>query len=330
MIRKWHAGLFVLGAAVFAYLVARIGLGQLASDAGRTGLMFVPIVLLYALVYACSALAWQLTMATDRSRPSFWRTYAVTIAAGALNFLTPVINAGGEPYRVAAMAPILGRQRAAGSVILHKMLHSFAYVLVWLTAIVLAFALLPRDTSTAVLLILGAAGVLLLGVVALFMSVHRSGLLERILDGMQRVPVVRRLAALLEPRRTLLIELDQQITEFYHRHPGRFVQAILLEYLSRCIFMFELVLIIGSLGYHITYLRAFAIGGLEAVAGNVLFFVPFELGAREGAFYLLFGLFGLDPQLGLYASIVSRVRDIVWIGAGLLLIWPAAVRERTA
>jgi len=62
----------------------------------------------------------------------------------------------------------------------------------------------------------------------------------------------------------------------------------------------------------------------------VLFFVPFELGAREGAFYLLFGLFGLDPQLGLYASIVSRVRDIVWIGAGLLLIWPAAVRERTA
>src|SRR5882762_5278351 len=297
MIRKWHAGLFVLGAAVFAYLVARIGLGQLASDAGRTGLMFVPIVLLYALVYACSALSWQLTMATDRSRPSFWRTYAVTIAAGAINFLTPVINAGGEPYRVAAMAPILGRQRAAGSVILHKMLHSFAYVLVWLTAIVLAFALLPRDTSTAVLLILGAAGVLLLGVVALFMSVHRSGLLERILDGMQRVPVVRRLAALLEPRRTLLIELD---------------------------------LIIGSLGYHITYLRAFAIGGLEALAGNVLFFVPFELGAREGAFYVLFGLFGLDPQLGLYASIVSRVRDIVWIGAGLLLIWPAAVRERTA
>jgi len=63
--------------------------------------------------------------------------------------------------------------------------------------------------------------VLLLGVVALFMSVHRSGLLERILDGMQRVPAVRRLAALLEPRRTLLIELDQQITEFYHRHPGR-------------------------------------------------------------------------------------------------------------
>ena len=36
---------------------------------------------------------------------------------------------------------------------------------------------------------------------------------------------------------------------------------------------------------------------------------------------LLFNLFGLDPQLGLYTSIVSRVRDFVWIAAGLLLIW---------
>jgi len=67
--------------------------------------------------------------------------------------------------------------------------------------------------------------------------------------------------------------------------------------------------------------QAFSIGGLEAIAGNVLFVVPFEIGAREGAFYMLFKLFGLDPQIGLYTSIVGRVRDFVWIAAGLLLIW---------
>ena len=94
-----------------------------------------------------------------------------------------------------------------------------------------------------------------------------------------------------------------------------------LEYLSRCIFMVELVLIAASLGVHLGYLRAFAIGGLEALLGNVLFFVPFELGAREGSYYVLFGLFGLDPQLGVYTSIVSRLRDFTWIGVGLGLIW---------
>jgi len=326
MSRTLRLALFLLGVAVFGYLVTQIGIGQLASDAGRTGFMFVPIVLLYSLVYACSARAWQLTMG-ESNRPSFWRTYAVTISAGALNFLTPVVNAGGEPFRVAALAPWLGTRRAAGSVILHRMLHSFAYVLVWFTAIVLAFALLPRETPNAVLIMLGVVGLVLLCILALIMSAHRRGVLERLLNWMGRVPLLRRLAARLEPKRTMLVELDQQITEFYHRQPRRFVQAILLEYLSRCIFMVEIVLIVASLGYRLSYLSAFAIGGLEGLAGNLLFVVPFEIGAREGAYFALFSLFGMDPQLGLYTSLVSRIRDFVWIGLGLLLMLPAAERQ---
>jgi hypothetical protein len=147
---------------------------------------------------------------------------------------------------------------------------------------------------------------------------------------MPRVPLLRRLAVRLEPRRATFVQMDQQITEFYHRQPGRFVKAILLEYLGRCIFMLELVLIMASLGFRLGYFRAFTLGGLEAIAGNVLFLVPFELGAREGAYYVLFKLFGLDPQLGLYTSIVGRVRDFVWIAAGLLLIWMIGPRPATA
>src|SRR5882762_356671 len=331
MSRTLRLALFLLGVAVFGYLVSQIGVGQLVSDAGRTGFMFVPIVLLYALVYACSARAWQLTMGGgergDSNRPSFWRTYAVTISASALNFLTPVVNAGGEPYRVAALAPWLGTRRAAGSVILHRMLHSFAYVLVWFTAVVLAFALLPRETPSVVLIVLGAVGLALLCILALFLSAHRSGVLERLLDWMGRVPLLRRLAARLEPKRTMFVELDQQITAFYHRRPRRFLRAILLEYLGRCIFMVEIVLIVASLGYRVGYLTAFTIGGLEALAGNLLFVVPFEIGAREGSYLALFSLFGMDPQLGLYTSIVSRVRDFAWIGVGLFLMLPVAERQ---
>src|SRR5438477_12056422 len=185
MSRTLQIALFVLGASVFGYLVARIGVGQLLSDAGRTGFMFVPIVLLYALVYACSALAWQLTMG-DSGRPPYWRTYAVLVSAGALNFLTPVINAGGEPFRAAAVAPWLGKRRAAGSVILHRLLHSFTYVLVWLTAAVLAFPLLPPDTHPIVRVLLLVVLVLILGIIALFLFAHRRGVLERVRNGMHR------------------------------------------------------------------------------------------------------------------------------------------------
>src|SRR5207237_1221484 len=96
-----------------------------------------------------------------------------------------------------------------------------------------------------------------------------------------------------------------------------------------CLFMVELVLIVASLGFGIDYLRAFSIGGLEAIVSNALFFVPFELGAREGAFFLLFKLFGMDPQVGLYTSIVGRLRDFAWIAGGLVLIWVTGTRDAT-
>jgi len=53
----------------------------------------------------------------------------------------------------------------------------------------------------------------------------------------------------------------------------------------------------------------------------VMFIVPFEVGTKEGSLYLMFQLLGLDPALGVYTAIVSRLRDIAWIGVGLALVW---------
>ena len=35
---------------------------------------------------------------------------------------------------------------------------------------------------------------------------------------------------------------------------------------------------------------------------------------------------GLDPALGVYTAIVARLRDVVWMGAGLALVWLAGRR----
>lgn len=316
--------LFVLGAALFAYLVAGIGVGRLAADAAATGWMIVPIVLLFGVVHACSTQAWRLTLQDDPGRPAFWRAYAMLVAGTALNYVTPLVNAGGEPYRVAALAAWVGTRRAAGSVLLHRMLHALATLLVWLTALLLAFVLLPRDRTTAVLL--AVAATVLLSLLALLVLAHRHGLLGRVLDLMPRIPLLDRLARVIEPRRAVIAALDQQITDFYHRERRRFLAAIGCEYLARAIYMVELVLIAASIGVRLGYPLAFAIGGLELLLGNVLFFIPFELGAREGAFYLLFDRFGFDPQLGVYVAIVSRVRDLTWIAGGLFLMWAARRR----
>src|SRR5438034_11202229 len=76
-----------------------------------------------------------------------------------------------------------------------------------------------------------------------------------------------------------------------------------------------------GVGLSITFAQAYVIGGLTSLVQNVIFVVPFEVGTKEGSLYLVFQLLGLDPALGVYTAIVSRLRDLVWIGGGLGLVW---------
>ena len=333
MSRRSRLLLFLCGSAVFVYLVLHIGFNALIADAAATGWMFVPIVLLYGFVYVCSAGAWLLILADEPRRPSFGRLYAVTTAGAALNFVTPMVNVGGEPFKIAAVAPWVSTRRAAGSVIIHNVLRTLGFLLSWLTALALGFVWLPHDLP--IRLALGAATLVIAALTAVLFSGHRRGALEKTLNVLHRLPWCGRLARWIEPKREILVQMDQQIAQFYHRHPARFAGALVLEYLSRAVYMGEYYLIALSISLPIGYLKAYLIGGLVSLIQNVLFVIPFEVGSKEGSLYVLFQMLGLDPHLGVYTAIVTRVRDLLWIAAGLLLVWQAgrsgaAERSRVA
>ncbi len=328
MSRRARAVLFLLAAAMFTWLISRVGVGRLVADALTAGWMFVPIVLLYGAVCTLSAYAWQIIMSDEPGRPPFRVTLATYLSGLAINFVTPMVNAGGEPYKIAALAPYLGVARATGSVILHTMLKVMGFLLVWCTALLLGLWLLPHRPGLVATQV--GALVLVTGLALLLFFAHRNGGLERLLDLVRRLPGLRRVACALERRRSVVIGLDRQIMEFYRHDPVRFWWALALQYASRSVFMLEFVLIAASLGLHLGYLQAFVIGGLEQLATNLVFFVPFELGTREGANYLLWGWLGFDPAVGVFAAVVDRVRDLLWIAAGLLLIWFADRRRAPA
>jgi uncharacterized protein (TIRG00374 family) len=319
MSRRLQVVFFVFGAALFTFFVSRLGLAVIIADARRTGWMLLPLVLLTGVVYLCQTTASWLVLAGEPNRPPFWRLYAITLSGFSLNFITPMVNLGGEPYKVAALSGWLGTRRATGFVVLYQMLHSLAMVTVSATALLLAVVLLPEEPALRGAIAVALAGMVLFAAV-LFWA-HRHGGLERLLDLLHKLPLLGRLARRLEPQRATLALLDEQITRFYHADRRRFFLALGFEYLGRCLLLSEYFLILLSVGINIGLPRAFTIGALASLAGNTLFILPYELGAKEGALYFLFSLVGVDPTLGVYAALVSRVRDLSGIGAGLALIW---------
>jgi len=316
-------GLVAAGAALFAVLMRRIGVGTVVANAEQVGWLFLPILALYGVAYACTTTGWILAMPRG-PRPSFARTYVVTVSGFSLNYVTPLVNAGGEPFRAAAVAPWLGARGAAGSVVLHRVLHTLALLLVWLTALLLGLVLLPRSRPVVLAILAAAAGVA--AAAWLVVRGHRERMFERGLDLLHRAGPFRRAALRLERHRGALAELDRRVAELYHRSPARFAAALSCEYAARCLYMLEYWLICRGVGMPVSYATAFLLGGLSSLALNLLFFIPFELGSKEGVLYLLFRLAGLDPRAGVYTAIVSRARDLAWIAVGLALL--ALVRHR--
>jgi hypothetical protein len=325
MSRRLNLILFLIGSAVFAWFVKRVGVSTLMDYIARTGWYLLLIVLLYGVVYAMNAWSWHLTM-PEGHRPPFWRTYLIMLSGWALNFITPVIALGGEPYRAAATGAWMGTRRATGSVINYWLLHTLSHVLTWLTGILLALVVLPHTSISLVFLILGAV---VLGFITAFcFSLLREGVLARTLAFISRVPVLRRVGAKLEARRPALIEMDEQISAFYHRSPRRFFLSLGIDYLSRALGQLEYSLIFLSVGQHLGFLQAYIMGTFISLFLNALFIFPMEAGTREGGLYLITRILGFAPRYGVYAAIVTRIRELCWIAIGLALLWATGSGRR--
>jgi len=96
--------------------------------------------------------------------------------------------------------------------------------------------------------------------------------------------------------------------------------AIGLEYLSRVLMGVEVYLILRGIGIDTTIVSALFLYVSYSIVINLLFFIPLNLGAREGGLALGLGTLALPPLLGVYLGVVMRVREFFWIALGLLFI----------
>lgn len=335
MSRRVRLLVFAGGAVVFAGLLYRAGVDGLLRNLRSTGWVVGPIVGVWGLVYLTNTIAWEelLLAGAPRSREAsttrrvipFWRAFAISVSSFAINYVTPFVALGGEPFRVAAAKEWVGTDRAAASVVSFRAVHTLGQVLFWLIAVPVAWVLLPHTTIIDIVLVVTA--LVLIGVAALVLALFRRGFVVWALDLVPRIPVIRRYAARLERLRPTLQHIDDQMAELLDGERRRLVIATIAEVIGRCIAMLEFLFIARAMGLHIGYATAFVIGAFAQLAINLTIFIPFELGSKEGGLYLIFGLLGLPPALGVYASVMSRLRELAWIAIGLTLTWVAGRRK---
>jgi hypothetical protein len=329
----FFCGLAVVVVMFFTFDVSFVELWQHLCHAGY---WLIPIVGIWIIIYAVNALAWQCIIRAncpDASRVSFLRIYRLTITGYALNYATPVGGLGGEPYRIMALSRDVDKQHATSSVILYAMMHFCAHFWLWFTSIFLYLALawmgdLPLTPLVSTMLSLAALFCLIF--FYLFWRGYRYGLVIKTIRWIGKVPGLAGWShRFLERHETSLHHVDEQIAALHQQDKRAFYSSLLLEYLSRIIQSLEIMFMLllfgvdcggGFGGLLLTFLHAILILSFTTLFANLIGFLPMQLGVQEGGFVLSIAALGLSAALGIFVSIICRVREILWILIGLFLM----------
>ncbi|HUN66452.1 MAG TPA: lysylphosphatidylglycerol synthase transmembrane domain-containing protein [Bacteroidota bacterium] len=317
---------FLFGLAAFVYLVSRFGIDQIGANIARAGWSLLYIVGVWFVIYLLNTAAWRLVLGEAGKKISFFQLFLVTVSGFVINYVTPVIALGGEPYKVRALSGVFGREQSLSAVVLYRMVHLLGHMILLLAGILLA--LLFLSLPVALNLVFALTAVAICGVIGLTLAGHRRGIFEHLHGWIGRRRIFSRLNPRLDAYRDDVRRMDELLTGVYRRERTKFMTAIALESLSRVCMGVEVYLILYGIGVPVSPVTALFLYVVYSLIINLLFFVPLNLGAREGGLALGLDSIALPALLGVYLGVVMRIREFIWIILGLVFIFFTADRRR--
>ncbi|MDR0295206.1 MAG: flippase-like domain-containing protein [Prevotellaceae bacterium] len=322
--KKWNIGFYVAGLLIFSYMIYAIGIDHIWKNIQKTGWWFFPVIGIWLVVYIINTFSWNVIVRntsdlTVTRYPSFLKMLKITISGYCINYITPVVALGGEPYRIFAIQNYVGARKATSKVLSYSLMHILSHLVFWIASIILILLWLRPPWGLS----LGLAITFCLFILALYMVFrgYRKGLVAKTFRILEKIPFVKKpIRKFSEHRLQTFQEIDQNIVNLYACRRPVFFQALFLEFLARLVSCLELLFIAKAIGVNMNMLEAIVLYAGSTLFSNIMFFSPMQLGTREGGLALTLSIMGFTAALGVYTGLVMRIRELFWIGMGLLLM----------
>ena len=314
--------LFGVAAIIVMLCTFDVDYTQLYSHLLRAGLYLPAVIGVWIFVYAFNAWACQtiVNSGTHSKHLSFRHAYKLTVSGFAFSYTTP-FGFGGGPYRVMELSSYIGVPRAMSSVVLYSMMHILSHICLWSSATVL-FAIVYTEKMTAFLWTLFMIfTVVLVVVLFVFHLCYKKGVIVKLFTPLLHLPFAKKWARKFYNKHADDMQKVDDNIAYLHSQPRAFYQSLLFEYVARVINALEYYFILLSLGVNLSFWDAILVLAFSSLIGNLLFFLPMQLGAREGGLSLIVKILGLTaPGIGIITSLYTRVRELVWIFIGVSLV----------
>ena len=325
MNKKYQNIFFIFGLVVLIIMVTQLDFADAWQKIQHAGYWFFAVVVLWAFLYIFNTAAWftiirsQTKNQEERKSISFHWLYKVTVSGFALNYATPGGLMGGEPYRIIELTPKIGTERATSSVVLYAMTHIFSHFWFWLISIFLYILTQPVNLFMGTMLTLTFA--FCVSAIWFFLTGYKKGLAVRVMNLVRHIPFIKKWTEpFVANHKEELDRIDTQIASLHNQNPRTFLTIVLLELSCRLCSALEIFFILLVLLPSVNYFDCILILAFTSLFANMLFFIPLQLGGREGGFLMSITGLGLTTSAGVFVALLVRIRELIWTAIGLLLI----------
>lgn len=326
---KIYKVLFMLiGIGTLAYMIQAMGIDEIWNNLEKIGWWFLPVLGSWAVLYWMNAMAFKAIIEEPelpQTDVPFWKVLQLTISGYAINYITPFVALGGEPYRIIELKKYVGGSKAGSSVLLYGVMHILSHILFWVASVFLILWFVPASTMVNA----ACAAIFVMAIICtwLFTKFYKKGITVSLLKALSKLPLVgKKVNHLLETKYETLNDVDQQVKNLFQNRRDRFYKALFWEFVARVVGCFEIYFIGLALDINIDFVDAMIISSGSSLFANIVFFFPMQLGTREGGLAMAVMSIGLPAKVGIFMGVVTRIREIVWIMIGLG--WMSLVKKK--
>lgn len=306
--------LFAAGLALFGHVLLSSNPQALLDIllANKAGILIILVV--YPFFFLWGVLAWRSVFAEEpRSQTTLIELFFIRLAGEAVNFVTPILDVGGEPLKVLLAHKRFEISRGAGlsSVVMDRSAQFIAQLGYMGIGLLLALIFIPLPAEWHWIFWIGLS---IMGIVTtLMILLQKKGFFTLVIEWIESLGILPRF---LHKLKVPLRKVDDDIAAFYRLRKSQIRAALIFHSLGWISLSMETYLICRVLDIPISFMQAFVLEAIIQLVRTASFFIPGNLGVQESSMAYLFSTLGHSPAQGLAASLLRRIRQLVWNGIG--------------
>jgi putative membrane protein len=304
------------GIALFGWYLSRTDLRAVGDLLGRLSwlapLIFVPCLL----VYWIDCAGWRLCFPTELNL-SLGTLFRIRWAGEAVNNVLPSAYVGGEALKVYLLQQRgVPTEAGAAAAVVSKTAQTVAQAFFILLAAMAFLSLAGANpTVRAGMLTVLAGGAFL---VAGLFWIQRYGLFGLVLAIIDKLGLK---FGAIEHRRTRILEVDQQIRDFYRENRAEFYASTGLYLTGWLLDTLEIYVAAYLLGVPISWPQALAVEAFTGVAKILGMWIPGSLGVQDSGILLVGRLAGLPDALCVAYALLRRARELTFAVIGWIFLY---------